>query len=141
MRDIKFRAWDNIGEQMIFDFGMTPEDYHAYIIPEGAEYPDQFEYYDDIKLMQYTGLKDKNGVEIYEGDILRLFDPRLPEKTKSSEVTFDRGAFLVDTQMGTLPDRTTLKTLYRELMNREYSDCEVIGNIYENPELINDRKD
>jgi uncharacterized phage protein (TIGR01671 family) len=135
MREIKFRAWQNGGMLSV------GEDIHLFPTEDGTWYAitdvDTDERFDGI-VMQYTGLKDKNGVEIYEGDILSLFDPRpqVEHKRKVSAVTFANGAFLVDTQMGSLPDRKTLETVYEHFEWREYSDCEVIGNVYESPELL-----
>ncbi|MBL3648407.1 YopX family protein [Bacillus sp. RHFS10] len=69
MREIKFRAWDENSQEMIYEVGITPEGI-PYSIPENAEGCDQFNYFLTCHKMQYTGLKDKNGREIYEGDIL-----------------------------------------------------------------------
>lgn len=145
MREIKFRVWfkewdgEDIGKmfrQVVpIDCNFTEV---RVAFDDDECYDGNFKVGEDVVLMQYTGLKDKNGVEIHEGDIVNLFDPRpqVEHKKKVSAVVFINGAFLVNTQMGALPDRTTLETLYCHLMWREYSDCEVIGNIYENPELL-----
>jgi len=74
------------------------------------------------KLMQYTGLKDKNGKEIYEGDLFNyMCDDGCIEK--NCEVVFNDGAF-----------RTRWGCLIKDIIDWEF---EVIGNIYENPELLN----
>ena len=80
-------------------------------------------------LMQYTGLKDKNGKEIYEGDIAKIPN-EFPEEPESSpslilEVKFSQ----------------TLATfrIGKYFLFEYVDDCEVIGNIYENPELINSK--
>jgi len=69
----------------------------------------------------YTGLRDKNGVEIYEGDIIRL-DSWEPSVYK---IDFDRGAFYIAKADG------------EEVGDIKYAErAEVIGNTYENPELL-----
>lgn len=107
MRDIKFRAWDKQFKEMI-DLPFPPRS--AWFEKDGEGGPDDFE------IMQYTGLKDKNGKEIYEGDILTC------EGEKDNRVVaFDRASFFV---------------LGIPLFNVVEDFIEVIGNIYENQELV-----
>lgn len=75
--------------------------------------------------MQYTGLNDKNGKEIYEGDIVQFtieHEEEIDDVTYKEAVHFSEGCFNVD---GEVP------------LNAFSDECEVIGNIYENPELLN----
>jgi len=84
---------------------------------------------DDMPLMQYTGLKDKNGVEIYEGDVVNIIDPHV--ETWGEVVYWEH-----DASFGVMGSGT-----FRELLSsahRSERELEVIGNIYENPELLGD---
>jgi len=131
MREIKFRAWDNKWKVMLEYF---------HIINKGNKklsfvtYPSNREdipfsnanIKDDYELMQYTGLKDKNGKEIYEGDIIK-FTPKNPfSKGEISyhEITFIQGRFCIS---GT--GLTLIEGLNEDII-------EVVGNIYQNPELL-----
>lgn len=117
-RVIKFRAWDSDNNSLVepnkvavhFDGELWIKVSTTYMMKVKRK---------DFKLMQYTGLKDKNGVEIYEGDIIY-------SKCKEFDiddiqvVEYKNGCFTVG-----------LGLLYESL-----DICEVIGNIYENPELL-----
>lgn len=121
MRAIRFRAWDNETEKMyrveVINFSGRPTVYLQYnpIIKKPL---------DDVVLMQYTGLKDKHGKEIYEGDVIT---PLILNGTITHGlVGFLYGSF-VARQIGAEGMFTEISSL---------SKCEIIGNIYENPDLL-----
>ena len=112
MREIKFRVWDSERKRI------WPIQRHSFKTGKSMPYGWNVEYVFD-ELMQYTGLKDKNGTEIYEGDI--VFDSHCEENGK---VIFDEGCFAIEWE-------TTIEDLF------ENCDIyEVIGNAYQNPELL-----
>lgn len=111
MREIKFRAW--FRETKMMSNGFDPfADFHE-LTRIGLQNAD---------LMQFTGLKDKNGKEIYEGDVVLIENERFVVEWGLRAWEFVR------------PDRRG------EYQHGEITplgaDTEVIGNIYENPELI-----
>ena len=115
MREIKFRTWDKLNKEMI--------NFESINFQERRVYKDTVSYrkFNDIELMQYTGLKDMKGKEIYEGDI--LFETFREEYFK---VVFENGSFRAEV------DEYSLDL-------EDYAHiCEVVGNIYENPELMED---
>lgn len=121
MRKIKFRVWDK--EEKEFDFpsefrvqkgqiGWT-EDHYLDI--------DSYSEYDRFVLQQFTGLTDKNGVEIYEGDIIEI-----DGEDRKNEITFDKGSFCFDEEDG-----------FESTSLFDYNDMiSVIGNVMQNTELI-----
>ena len=117
MRKIKFRAWDKIINNIKLLSGFNfPNLYNIDLY--GILNQSCRMMKNDIILMQYTGLKDKNGKEIYEGDIL---DTTQSGKCK---VVFTEGCFFMDFIHSRFP-----------ICTNDY-EIEVIGNIHENPELL-----
>lgn len=101
----------------------------------------------DCVLIQCTGLKDKNGKLIYEGDILDLYVSS--KKLYRYEVKYEIGSFMLVSQdeIFDFPNVWNdyvypLSQLYYEYQNEEncIDECEIIGNVYENPELLNDNQ-
>ena len=122
MREIKFRVWDKESKEMLSDVSLWNDDFTSYL-NEHIEYLQ-----DKCELMQYTGLKDKNGIEIYEGDIVKIgIDFGYGTQPLVGEVLFDKCSFVYrHKSQGDL-----------SLFGIDSNDwCEVIGNIYENPELL-----
>ena len=150
-REIKFRAWQKYHKKMLEVLNIGFKDgevnsvevkYPKDTIPHVVTYKknDKKFWLDDdcIKLMQYTGLKDKNGKEIYEGDKLYIGTYSYEEPIDEYEgiVKFDdeMKAFILD---GENCCGEKDKYLLSDLITGYYHvDIEVVGNIYENPELL-----
>jgi uncharacterized phage protein (TIGR01671 family) len=132
MREIKFRAWFPKRKEMIEPDFITSNGIAVQSDPgEGMSTYDG-ERWGSVEsttliLMQYTGLKDKNGREIFEGDIVRKFNDDLKEVCFFDDLGYDQSlgkasGFYVDHEL--------------EYYDGGPSTWEVIGNIYENPELL-----
>ncbi|MGE6602616.1 YopX family protein [Lysinibacillus fusiformis] len=140
-REIKFRVWDKDLKKM----HICGENQHDSII---FSYPENEAHYYNLQngcgsstdgsgtyeLMQYTGLKDKHGKEIYEGDIVEYNDfnslrtgGHAEDKIIVGKVAFSCGMWMVE-------ENNCGHDLYEGLVNDE--ELEIIGNIYENPELL-----
>jgi uncharacterized phage protein (TIGR01671 family) len=137
-REIKFRAWDRVEKEMV------QVNILNWLYPSGLEVNNSNVSL-PYTLMQYTGLKDKNGVEVYEGDLLCI-------KTKAWNCEKEKDYWKNEIVWIKCDDLTYTKA-YFDLSAKEkwdngwsYEDwddkweneenIEVIGNIYENPKLI-----
>lgn len=120
MREIKFRAWDNV------DYMSTP-----FTLQE-VQYG-RIQFTSDTKIMQYTGMKDKNGKEIYEGDIMKLPLYGIVIVVWNEDVSSFQYAYNAIGKGSSIGGRMT-NNLYGFESTKKY---EIIGNIYQHPELLN----
>jgi len=122
-REIKFRAWDirikeflgvlnNLNIEDFGNLGFTFTNYKK----------------GDLIFCQFTGLLDKNGKEIFEGDIVNA-QYNICSYFKKVCVYFENGCFYVD-------DKNPKQNLSIDYFFREKKEIEVIGNIFQNPELV-----
>ena len=116
MREIIFKSWDKLNKDM---FNVESINFQ-----ERRVYKNTVSYrkFEDIDLMQYTGLKDKNGKEIYEGDIVTLHNGKYKVIFNTEEARF----VLRDDEF----------EMNIPFTNNNNERMEVLGNVYENPELI-----
>lgn len=140
MREIKFRAWNNREKKMYYNVE------HAY------DYMTKFSTYNFGELqgdeewivMQYTGLKDKNSKEIYEGDIIKEERWIFPNKiydtftcvVKFGQFSRDGSGNYLGFYISASKDSPYYNLPINSILALAFSDCKVIGTIYENPELL-----
>ncbi len=126
MREIKFRAWDNVAFQMyylgeeedvVFTFGSS-----GITATDITQEEEEFQTLHHLKYMQFTGLRDRNGEEIYEGDIVQIKDHPFIHINGKREVYLNEWVEL---------------SASGYLLNKVHKYAEVIGNIHETPVLLN----
>ncbi len=126
MREIKFRAWIKekkaIFEVILIDYVTKKVTYLLERVGHLLSIRDAK--FNDVELMQYTGLKDKNNKEIYEGDIIFLHGSKYKVifKTEGARFVLRNNEFELEITF----------------INNNNERMEIIGNIYENPELMED---
>jgi uncharacterized phage protein (TIGR01671 family) len=122
-RKIKFRAWIESAKIMTeidkIDFRNNEVAFGFHDI--GVVY---FRSINEVELMQFTGLEDKNGKQIYEGDILKIYYQN-NQKSYLKQVKWLNDAIN--------------KGRWDALDNCAYTSCEIVGNIFENPKLLEDK--
>lgn len=127
-REIKFRAWNKETEQWLENFDLVNLDNGVVAVWTDFQGNKQDEY-KNVVLVQYTGLKDKNGKEIYEGDIViephSEFEPRSKYQVIWNEGDYRYSLLLKHELYGS-----------HERHFRDAFQMKIIGNIYENPELL-----
>ena len=125
----KFRAWDKLRKRIsVVD--------RIYFDTEGVQLRDDgglyWRHFREVILMQSTGLKDKNGKEIFEGDVVRQVrtQPTTENETITGVVTMIEGTWLIMNDCEQLASKLWSET----------DENEIIGNIYENSELLEDKE-
>jgi uncharacterized phage protein (TIGR01671 family) len=145
MRTIKFRAWDDGKKEWLLGYkypnlGGFSIDGECVLMGEWANVCTSFMFEndnrksDDLKLMQFTGLLDKNSKEIYEGDVITykrsIGNWTGQYMTTTHKIVFSEEVFAFVMEYG---------SQYIKLRKHWGYEYEVIGNIYENPELLDNK--
>lgn len=141
MREIKFRAWHKGKKIIVNVLGIDILHKKIFFSNENV---DCYEHVDfkNIELMQYTGLKDKNGKEIYEGYIIKFEDCSIDGTKEFYNIgVIEREGKkdeLVISQL--LFEKTYFTENYMDFIDQTFEVSEIIGNIYENPELLGEKE-
>ena len=125
MREIKFRCWDKTDKKWL-----DPDEFA--ISSDGRA--QTFGVYHPVELSQFTGLQDKNGKDIYGGDILE-FESNSGTERCYVDYMGEFASFVIDYWKS--GDKASKGDFLHKLVGINETSVEVIGNIHENPELLN----
>lgn len=114
MREIKFRAWD--GNKM------TYADMASLVRPNGLDF--RLAVHNEAVIMQFTGLKDKNGVEIWEGDVYEFFGYTVEDGLQKRRLIRE------------VVKPGDIESLWRVYCLMSMNNLEVLGNVWEHPHLL-----
>ena len=134
MRELKFRAWDTKTKKwlddVMIDLKGVPESYSDNDGGKEGLWEHALGNWKDTIISQYTGLKDKNGKEIYEGDYVKI--PAEPWQDTSEIIR----VYWSKSELGWLAESSESDDTLTAFATEK---GEIIGNIYENPDLIGDK--
>ncbi len=134
-REIKFRAWDK-NQEIMFVYSPTADPFYIKFngkIVDIDHEGEEGQSWSHLILMQYTGLKDKNGKCVYEGDVLNIVVPKFNNSTVYL-VSFWYGRWVL-VHPPTCGVEVEGECMTDALFHFKPEDLKVIGNLYENPEL------
>lgn len=136
MRDIKFRIWDGAKNEWLASSSKDALPYYGFALVGEVmtvQSPPVWSLDEGNVVEQFTGLKDKNGVGVYEGDIIIQKSLGSNKSECRGKITYkeDHAAFMFEVYERGKP----VMWLFLNEFNPEKT-CEVIGNIHENPELL-----
>ena len=141
-REIKFRAWDEENKKFIRSSHCIEFDGSVHMYKMGCV----IALGDKVELNQWTGLHDKNGKEIYEGDIMKVLDRDWSDAEKDTKILivyYRNDRYILINKAGIEESEKSEPNIYSKewyevSLFREYGrdKFEIIGNIYEKPELI-----
>lgn len=121
----RYRVWDKEEKKMIYDAENTYDSYPVDISSFGMilDLPNLYD------VMQYTGIKDIHNIKIYEGDIVKVI-PAYGHGTRIGKVIYyeNKACFLIE----------TTETDYFTFMSQDLKSVEILGNIYQNKELLDE---
>lgn len=139
MRDIKFRIWDGAKNEWLASSSKDALPYYGFALVGEVmtvQSPPYWSLDEGNIVEQFTGLKDKNGVGVYEGDIIIQKSLGSNKSGCRGKITYkeDHAAFMFEVYERGKP----VMWLFLNEFNPEKT-CEVIGNIHENPELLEEK--
>lgn len=144
-REIKFRAWDKENEEM-YDVAMIDVETGEVAYTDHPTGYNADALLEQVELMQYTGLKDKNGREIYEGDIVLVNRYDVLSTSWNSEIENEKKILIMSRVGYVVYDELRLSFRVKSPIGNQTIalsgvgyfdyDIEVIGNIYENKKLL-----
>lgn len=129
MREIKFRAWDTDKNKMV---KVDTIDFYNGNVNDVDFYNQEMHFGFSTILLQYTGLKDKNGTEIYEGDVLQAFD----REDFRMQIVYREPSFCIKWFDETIKSVRQTRDGTEPIPHNIHVTSRVIGNIYEHPHLL-----
>lgn len=150
MRDLKFRLWSKRTNRYITTCIVDGVEYNEISAFDLFGLRSDAQFQSDVIIEQYTGLKDKNGKEIYEGDIVASITKSI-EGVKPSFCSYLKGVVKYCEEDTRYYIDGSCERSDREILEKvdltdvdnfvgNYYELEVIGNIHENPELVRDEE-